>query len=122
MQGLRTVIYKVPDLKQATAWYSKAFETTPYFEEPFYVGFSIEGYELGLLPEEGSDDTLKASNILAYWGVRSMEIEFARLLALGATVHESPTDVGEGIVTASVFDPYGNVIGLIFNPHFKVDD
>jgi len=122
MQGLRTVIYKVPDLKQATAWYSKAFETTPYFEEPFYVGFSIEGYELGLLPEEESDDTLKASNILAYWGVRSMEIEFARLLALGATVHESPTDVGEGIVTASVFDPYGNVIGLIFNPHFKVDD
>ncbi len=74
------------------------------------------------MPEEGSDDTLKASNSLAYWGVMSMEIEFARLLALGATVHESPTDVGEGIVTASVFDPYGNVIGLIFNPHFKVDD
>lgn len=122
MQGLRTVIYKVPDLKQATAWYSKAFETTPYFEESFYVGFSIEGYELGLLPEEGSDDTLKASNILAYWGVATMEIEFARLLALGATVHESPTDVGEGIVTASVFDPYGNVIGLIFNPHFKMGD
>lgn len=119
MQGLRTVIYKVPNLKQATEWYSKAFEATPYFEEPFYVGFSIEGYELGLLPEEVNEGQLRASNVLAYWGVMSMEKEFARLLALGATVHESPTDVGDGIVTASVFDPYGNVIGLIFNPHFK---
>ena len=52
MLGLRTAIYKVDNLDEAKKWYTKAFETEPYFDEPFYVGFSIKGYELGLLPEE----------------------------------------------------------------------
>ena len=51
MKGIRTVIYKQPDLAKAKQWYSKAFKTEPYFDEPFYVGFNIGGYELGLLPE-----------------------------------------------------------------------
>ena len=50
--GLRTTIYKVEDLNNAKKWYLKAFGTQPYFDEPFYVGFNIKGYELGLLPEE----------------------------------------------------------------------
>ena len=52
MLGLRTTIYKVADVKAATKWYAEAFRTAPYFDEPFYVGFNIAGYELGLQLEE----------------------------------------------------------------------
>lgn len=63
--GLRTVGYKVGDIKKATAWYSEAFDIAPYFNEPFYVGFNIAGYELGLLPED--EPTLdKPDTVLSY--------------------------------------------------------
>lgn len=119
MLGLRTTIYKVGDLAQAKAWYTKAFETSPYFDEPFYVGFDIGGYELGLLPEE-TPTTDKADGVLTYWGVEEIEKEYARLIDLGATEHEAPTNVGGEIVVSTVKDPWGNVVGLIYNPHFKV--
>ncbi len=64
--GLRTVIYKVSDLNASTAWYAKFFQTDPYFDEPFYVGFSIGGYELGLQPENVSV-TEKSESVLTYW-------------------------------------------------------
>ena len=119
MLGLRTTIYKVPDLQKAKAWYAKAFDTKPYFDEPFYVGFNIEGYELGLLPDESNAST-KSDNVLTYWGANEIQTEYDRLLSLGADEHERPTNVGEGIMTATVKDPWGNVIGLIYNPHFKI--
>lgn len=50
--GLRTAIYKVSDMAKAKAWYATAIETESYFDEPFYIGFNIAGYELGLQPEE----------------------------------------------------------------------
>jgi predicted enzyme related to lactoylglutathione lyase len=117
MLGLRTTIYKVPDLSKAKAWYAKAFNTQPYFDEPFYVGFNIAGYELGLLPDEATT----GDNVLSYWGVDDIDAEYNRLISQGATEHENPTDVGGDIKTASVKDPWGNVVGLIFNPHFKLD-
>src|SRR5688500_8666444 len=49
--GLRTIIYKVPDLARAKAWYGETFGISPYFDEPFYVGFNVGGYELGLDPD-----------------------------------------------------------------------
>ncbi|HMQ49903.1 MAG TPA: VOC family protein [Saprospiraceae bacterium] len=119
MLGLRTVIYKVGDLKKAKDWYAAAFDTAPYFDEDFYVGFDIGGYELGLQPEEESPDN-KAESVLAYWGTNNLQLIFDRLLALGATEHESPTDVGSGIQVASLKDPWDNIIGIIYNPHFKV--
>ena len=51
LKGLRTVAYPVRDLKKATAWYSGILGFGPYFEEDYYVGFNVGGYELGLLPE-----------------------------------------------------------------------
>ena len=120
MLGLRTTIYTVPDLKAATAWYSKAFQTEPYFEEPFYVGFNIGGYELGLLPEEEGAVNEKSANVLSYWGVEDIHSEFDRLIGLGATIHEKPTNVGGELMVATVRDPWGNVIGMIFNPAFKI--
>lgn len=121
MLGLRTVAYYVADIDKAKAWYAKAFETEPYFDEPFYVGFNIGGYELGLQPEE-TTPTLKTENVVAYWGVNDIEKEFKRLIDLGAIEHEKPTKVGGDLVIASVKDPWGNVIGLIYNPEFKIKD
>ncbi|MCJ7468594.1 MAG: VOC family protein [Maribacter sp.] len=119
MLGLRTVIYKVSDIEKAKDWYSKAFNTTPYFDESFYVGFNIAGYELGLQPEE-TTVTDKPESVLTYWGVDKIDKEYDRLLAFGASKHESPTNVGGELVVASVRDPWGNVIGLIYNPYFKL--
>jgi len=117
MLGLRTAIYKVGDISRATDWYSKAFRTKPYFEEPFYVGFNIEGYELGLQPEVNPTPE-KLESVTALWGVENIHLEFKRLLDLGASVHEKPTNVGGELMVASVKDPWGNVLGLIYNPEF----
>ena len=118
MLGLRTTIYKVNDLTKAKDWYTRAFGVKPYFDEPFYVGFSIGGYELGLLPEGGA--TATADNVLSYWGVDEIQKSYDHLIALGAAEHEKPNNVGGEIVTATVRDPWGNVIGLIYNPEFKL--
>ena len=120
MLGLRTTIYKVSDLQEAKKWYSKAFETKAYFDEVFYVGFSIQGYELGLLPEE--ENTNKSDNVLSYWGVEKINETYTKLIELGATEHEKPNNVGGELMVASVRDPWNNVIGLIYNPYFKLPE
>jgi len=120
MLGLRTTIYKVGDIQKATEWYAKAFETTPYFTESFYVGFNIAGYELGLQPEEVPTMD-KIETVVSYWGVENIQESYDRLINLGATENEKPYNVGDEIITATVKDPFGNVIGLIYNPHFKLN-
>lgn len=118
--GLRTAIYKVSDLEAAKKWYSKAFQVDPYFDEPFYVGFNVGGYELGLMQSDiPSGD--KTFNVATYWGVENIEEEVARFIELGATEIEPPTNVGGPIVVASIKDPWGNAVGLIFNPTFKIN-
>lgn len=118
--GLRTCIYKVTDLKKAIAWYSEAFQTKPYFDEPFYVGFNVAGYELGLMPDENPLSP-KGNGVNTYWGVSNVEKEYARLISLGATDYEEPHNVGGELVVGAVKDPWGNVLGLIYNPDFKLD-
>lgn len=113
--GLRTVCYPAPDLAAARDWYARVLGTEPYFDQPFYVGFSVGGYELGLVP----DAQPGTSGAQALWGVKSASEALARLLALGATELEAVTDVGEGIRVAAVRDPFGNRLGIIENPHFK---
>ncbi|WP_257957507.1 VOC family protein [Parapedobacter tibetensis] len=121
MLGLRTTIYKVGDIKKAKDWYAKAFKTEPYFEEPYYVGFNIGGYELGLQPEE-NPTTDKEESVVSYWGVEKIQEVYDRLIDLGATENEKPYNVGGELTTATVKDPFGNIIGLIHNPHFKLKD
>ncbi len=116
--GLRTVIYRVNDVQRATDWYARVLGFPPYFNEPFYVGFNVGGYELGLQPEEDAGSA-KAENVETHWGVDDIDAEYARLLDLGATAHRAPVEVGDGISVATVKDPWGNVIGLIRNPHFQ---
>ena len=113
--GLRTAIYPVGDLAKAKAWYAQVVGAQPYFDQPFYVGFSVGGYELGLVP----DGTPGTAGPQPLWGVASADEAFRRLVSLGATALEPVTDVGEGIKVAAVKDPFGNRFGIIENPHFK---
>ena len=112
--GLRTAIYHTPDIAAGKLWYMKVLGFPPYFDEPFYVGFNVGGYELGLTPD-GSK-----SAVGAYWGVKEIESALARLLELGAAPRTDIQDVGEGIRVADVLDPWGNVFGIIQNPNFKL--
>ena len=118
--GLRTAIYKVADLDQAKIWYSKVLGHPPYFDQPFYVGFSVAGYELGLTPEEKASP--KGDTVSTYWGVDNVGAAYQRLIELGATELEPPQDVGEGIVVAMVKDPWNNPFGIIYNSHFKLPE
>lgn len=115
--GLRTAIYHVEDMDAAKKWYSDLVGHGPYFDEPFYIGFEAAGYELGLHPREG--EAPRGDGAFAYWGVADARAAHARLIELGAKPHTEVTDVGDGILVAAVVDPWGNVFGIIENPHFK---
>lgn len=117
--GLRTCIYKVPDLAEAKAWYRKVLSIEPYFDEPFYVGFNVAGFELGLIPDTTTEES-KLGGVMTYWGVENVAESYKRLIELGATPHEEPTDVGGEIIVATVKDPWSNIFGIIYNPHFKL--
>jgi predicted enzyme related to lactoylglutathione lyase len=116
--GLRTAIYPVADLAKAKQWYAEVVGAPPYFDQPFYVGFSVGGFELGLLPEA----TPGTAGSQVFWGVADAAAEFERLVSLGATALDPVADVGEGIKVAAVRDPFGNRLGIIENPHFKPAD
>ena len=118
--GLRTAIYNVSDLDAAKDWYSKAFDATPYFDESYYIGFNIGGFELGLMPEEAKSED-KRGGVYTYWGVEDIEAVYSKFLDLGATGHEKPQNVGGDVMVASVKDPWGNILGIIYNPHFKIE-
>lgn len=120
IRGLRTVIYQVDDLQRAKDWYSSVLDTKPYFDEPFYVGFNVGGFELGLDPD--GDDVEKGNNAIAYWGVIDIQTASAKLKEHGAETIAEATTVGEGIFVAQFKDPFGNVFGIIENPHFRVEE
>jgi lactoylglutathione lyase len=116
--GLRTCIFKVNDLTKAKEWYTKVLGFSPYFDETFYVGFDVGGYELGLQPIE-NEALIIGNNINIYWGVANVQNAYDSLMHLGAQHYEPANEVGDGIITATVKDPWGNLFGLIYNTHFK---
>ncbi|OKI91900.1 bleomycin resistance protein [Kitasatospora sp. CB01950] len=115
--GLRTVIYPAPDLAAAKAWWSSVLGFEPYFDEPFYVGFNVGGYELSLDPNGDP-----AVGPVTYWGVRDVDVALKGVVAAGATVRQAVQEVGGGIRVAAVVEPAGAVVGLIENPHFVLPD
>lgn len=115
-KGLRTAIYQVSDVDKAKSWYTEALGIPPYFDQPFYVGFNVAGYELGLQSDAPATDVVE--NVVAYWGVDNAQAAVDHLLALGASLKAKVQDVGEGIKVATVRDPFGNVFGIIENPNF----
>jgi len=121
IEGLRTVIYPVADLARAKTWYSALLGQEPYFDQPFYVGYTVGGFELGLDPN-GKAASAEGGGPTAYWGVRDIESAFRRLRELGAGEGAPIADVGDGIRVAVVTDPFGNALGIIENPHFRVEN
>ncbi len=111
LQKLRTVIYHVADLQAAKEWYIKATGLQPYFDEPFYVGFDINGFELGLDPS--MNNILPGNHTESYWAVESAKAAAGKFVSLGATLVQEVTNVGGPIHIAIVADPFGNHIGFI---------
>jgi predicted enzyme related to lactoylglutathione lyase len=121
VKGLGTVIYPVSDLDGAKTWYSTAFQQKPYFDEPFYVGFNIAGYELGLDPNPSQTVSRPGpGGGVAYWRVANIDTAIQHFVTVGAIVVAPVQDVGGNIKVATVADPFGNMIGLIENPHFEL--
>lgn len=117
--GLRTVIYKSPDLAKAKKWWKRVFDIDPYFDEPFYVGYNVGGYELGLDPDTKKQKPGRGGS-LAYWGVADLKATMKVLKAKKVKVANPLKDVGGGILVAAIEDPFGNRVGLIENPHFTL--
>jgi catechol 2,3-dioxygenase-like lactoylglutathione lyase family enzyme len=115
LHGLRTVIYPVSDIAVSKAWWTAFLGQDPYFDQPFYVGFNVAGYELGLLP-----DGDRADGAQTHWGVDNVDDAVHAARTDGAVVVSPATDVGEGIVTATVQLPDGSLVGFIVNPHFPM--
>jgi predicted enzyme related to lactoylglutathione lyase len=108
---LRTIIYYVPDLQAAKEWYTHLTGIKPYFDEPFYVGFDINGCELGLHPR---DETITPGNqTITHWSVDKIADCTNKMVALGAAILHDVSDVGGGIKVATLLDPWGNAVGLI---------
>ncbi len=118
--GLRTAVYSTADLANASKWYQDILGALPYFDEPFYVGFNVGGFELGLHPESHAARDRPSAGI-AYWGVTDAAAAYERLIAMGARPHAPVQDVGGDIRIGSVHDPFGNILGVVENPHFAID-
>jgi predicted enzyme related to lactoylglutathione lyase len=110
--GLRTVVYEVTDLPRARAWYAALLGIEPYFEQPYYVGYDIDGAELGLDPDT-SQRKPGPGGAIAYWKVDDLYSSWEFSMMNGADPLEPPHNVGKGTDVAIVADPFGNYIGLI---------
>lgn len=108
---LRTVVYRVSNIEEAKKWYTKALGLNPYFDEPFYVGFDINGSELGLDADIPGPTT--GNHTISYWSVDDVGKAAKKLIGLGAKQIQPKTNVGGEIFIAVVEDPYGNHVGLI---------
>ncbi|MFR9775063.1 VOC family protein [Micromonospora sp. MS34] len=127
LRGLTTVSFYAADVAAAASWYSELLGTEPYFTRPAagppaYVEFRIgdHQHELGIIDSRFAPRPrpAEAGGAVVYWHVDDVEAAFARLLGLGATAYEKPVERGPGFVTASVVDPFGNLLGVMYNQHY----
>ncbi len=127
LRGLSTVSFFAEDVQSASDWYQELLGVEPYFVRPeqgppAYVEFRIGDmqHELGIMDRRfaTSGDPGKATGAVVYWHVDAVHAAFNRLLSLGATRHGEPVERGPGFITASVIDPFGNILGVMFNRHF----
>ena len=110
-QKLRTVIYHTDDLPKARQWYTEITGIEPYFDKPYYVGYDINGCELGLDPD--TSQTVSGTGAIAYWKVDNIHEAVAKCVDKGASVHSNIQNVGGSIEVAIIKDPFGNYVGLI---------
>lgn len=113
--GLRTTIYPTDDLVASVAYFNQLLGIEPYFDEPFYVGYNVGGYELGVDPNSEVADGAQS-----YWGVPDAEAASRELVDSGATEISAVSEVGEGIKVAQFRLPDGSLFCIIENPHFEL--
>jgi predicted enzyme related to lactoylglutathione lyase len=122
LRGVATINFYAADHEAAQKWYTEFLGVEPYFNRPGYVEFRLGDYqhELGIIdsqyaPEGAADGSAGA---IAYWHVDNLEATFDKLIAMGAKVYQPIIERGHGFVTASVTDPFGNILGIMSNPHY----
>jgi predicted enzyme related to lactoylglutathione lyase len=123
LRGLATVSFFAADHAAAKKWYTEFLGIAPYFNRPGYCEFRLGDYqhELGLIDRAyapGVDSSKGRAGVVVYWHVDDVQATLQRATAMGATQLEAPQDRGHGFVTASVVDPFGNILGIMFNPHY----
>ncbi|WP_367128214.1 VOC family protein [Saccharothrix sp. HUAS TT1] len=123
LRGLTTTSFFADDLDAAAAWYTRLFGIEPYFKVPNgYIEFRIGDYEheFGIVHSDHAphDTRTGPAGAIAYWAVDDLDTTLARLTELGATPHDPPTRRGDGYTTASVIDPFGNILGIMINIHY----
>ena len=128
LRGMATVNFFADDMVAARDWYAELFGVEAYFqmpsrETPAYVEFRIGDTEdeFGIIDRRYAPAAMTAGpgGAILLWHVDNIEAAFARLIELGAREYDPITKRGEsGFVTASVVDPFGNVLGIMYNPHY----
>ena len=123
LRGFTTSTFYADDLAAARAWYTEVFGIEPYFaREPAYLEWRVGDYqhEFGILSTEFAPHPRpeRPGGAIIYWAVDDVEAAYQRLLSLGATEYSKPIERGEGYVTASVVDPFGNILGVMYNQHY----
>jgi predicted enzyme related to lactoylglutathione lyase len=121
LRGFATVSYYATDLAAASAWYSEVLGIQPYFERPGYVEFRVGDYqhELGIIDARYRPNSpVQPGGEVIHWHVDDLHGTYERLLELGATTYQAPIEHGPGFVTAAVVDPFGNVLGVMYNQHY----
>jgi predicted enzyme related to lactoylglutathione lyase len=120
LRGLANVSFFADDLDAARAWYADLLGIDPYFVNDGYIEFRLGDHadELGIVDRRYAPTQGGASGAIVYWHTDDLATTFQRALELGATVHDEIRERGHGFVTASVTDPFGNVLGLMSNPNW----
>ena len=123
LRGVSTVNYFAADHEAATKWYTEFLGVEPYFERPGYVEFRLGDYqdELGIIngkyvPGTQSDDG--RAGVVVYWHVDDVDAVLAKAVGMGAMQLEAPEDRGQGFITATAVDLFGNILGIMYNPHY----
>ena len=126
LRGFATVNFFADDLIAARDWYADLFGIDAYFQRPdaqnpAYIEFRVGDYEdeLGIIDRRYAPHRDEApGGAVVYWHVDDVAAAVKDLLARGANEHEPITERSEDFVTASVVDPFGNILGVMYNPHY----
>jgi len=125
LRGLATISFYAAEHEAAKKWYSELLGIEPYFNVPGYSEFRIGDYqhELGIIDSSfaPAGATKAPAGAIAYWHVDDLNTTLDKLISAGATIYQPITDHSGGkgsFVTASVVDPFGNILGIMTNKHF----
>lgn len=128
LRGPATVSYWADDVRAARDWYAEILGIEAYFQrpdadQPAYVEFRVGPlqFELGIVDRRYAPPGTASGvgGTVLYWHVSDLNAAFEKLISLGAQQYEPPTQRGEDFATASVIDPFGNILGVMYNPHFR---